>query len=171
MPLVGRGRESATLRGLLDRATAGQGSLVLVSGEPGIGKRSLVADLTGYARTTGAVVLSGRAVAGSGPYRAVSDALVPLVRAGRVRETPELRPFRGALARILPGWAIPELPETGIDPVLLLGEGVLRLLLSVPAPVRVLVLEDLEGADPDTQALLGYVASAVAELPVLLIGT
>ena len=61
MPLVGRERESATLRGLLDRAATGRGGLVLVSGEPGIGKRSLVADLNAYARSSGAVVLTGRA--------------------------------------------------------------------------------------------------------------
>ncbi|HLL63596.1 MAG TPA: ATP-binding protein [Propionibacteriaceae bacterium] len=68
MPLVGRERESATPRGLLDRAAAGQGGLVLVSGEPGIGKRSLLTDLAAYARSSGAVVLSGRTVEGSGPY-------------------------------------------------------------------------------------------------------
>ena len=141
MPLVGRERESATLRGLLDRAAAGQGGLVLVSGEPGIGKRSLVHGLTDYARSVGAVLLTGRAVEASGPYRAVSDALLPLLRSGRIRETPDLRPFRSALARMMPGWATPEPPETGIDPVLLLGEGVLRLLLSLSAPVRFLVLE------------------------------
>ena len=73
MPLVGREQESATLRGLLGRATAGRGSLVLVSGEPGNGKRSLVADLTAYARAGGAAVLARRAVASSGPYRAVTD--------------------------------------------------------------------------------------------------
>ena len=123
MPLVGREQESATLRGLLGRATAGRGSLVLVSGEPGIGKRSLVAGLTARARAGGAAVLTGRAVAGSGPYRAVSDALLPLVRAGQVRETPDLRPFRGALGRIRPGWAAPEPLESGLDPTLLLGEG------------------------------------------------
>ena len=171
MPLVGRGPEQEALRRLLDHAAAGQGGLVLVSGEPGIGKRSLIADLTAYARSRDAVVLTGRAAPGSGPYRAVSDALLPLVRAGRVRETPALRPFRSALGRILPGWATPEPLESGIDPVLLLGEGVLRLLLELAAPVRVLVLEDLADADPDTLALLAYLAPAVAELPVLLLGS
>lgn len=170
MRLVGRERERNVLRRLLDRAAAGEGGLVLVSGEPGIGKRTLLADLTGYARNRGAVVLTGRAVAGSGPYRAVSDALLPLVRAGRLRETPALRPFRSALGRILPGWAEPEPSESGMDPALLLGEGVLRLLLDLPASVRVLVLEDLADADPDTLALLTYLASAVVELPVLLVG-
>ncbi len=171
MPLVGRRPEQEALRRLLDRAAAGQGGLVLVSGEPGIGKRSLIADLIAYARTRDAVVLTGRAVPGSGPYRAVSDALLPLVRAGRVRETPALRPFRSALGRILPGWATPEPLESGIDPALLLGEGVLRLLLDLPAPVRVLILEDLADADPDTLSLLAYLAPAVAELPVLLVGS
>ena len=171
MRLVGRAQETAALRGLLDRAAAGQGGLVLVCGEPGIGKRSLLADLTGYARSSGAVVLAGRAVPGSGPYRAVSDALLPFVRAGRVRETPELRPFGGALSRILPGWATPGPAEIGIDPVLLLGEGVLRLLLTLPASVRVLVLENLEDADPDTLALLDYLTPAVAGQPVLLVGS
>jgi DNA-binding CsgD family transcriptional regulator/tetratricopeptide (TPR) repeat protein len=170
MPLVGRERESATLRGLLDRAAAGHGGLVLLSGEPGIGKRTLLADLTDYARSTGAVVLTGRAVEGSGPYRAVSDALLPQLRAGRIRETPELRPFRGVLGRVLPGWSRPEPPEAGVDPVLMLGEAVLRLLLSLPGPVRVLVLDDLQSADPDTLALLGYLAPAVAEVAVLVVG-
>ena len=55
--------------------------------------------------------------------------------------------------------------------MLLLGEGVLRLLLELGARVRVLVLEDLADADPDTLALLAYLAPAVAELPVLLLGS
>lgn len=169
-PLVGRDPEQAVLRHRLDRAVAGQGGLVLVSGEPGIGKRSLVGALTAYARNRGAVVLTGRTAPGSGPYRAVSDALLPLTRTGRVRETPALRPFRSALGRILPDWPTPEPLERGIDPVLLLGEGVLRLLLELPAAVRVVVLEDLTDADPDTLSLLASLAPAVTELPVLLVG-
>src|SRR5918998_1665800 len=156
MPLVGRERESATLRGLFDRAAAGQGSLVLVSGEPGIGKRSLVAQLVAYARTGGAAVLTGRAVADSGPYRAVSDALLPVVRSGQVRETPDLRPFRGALSRILPGWGAPEPPETGLDRLtatrLRLGRltdtqtgALVDGLRRVPASVRELIVQRAEG--------------------------
>ena len=54
--------------------------------------------------------------------------------------------------------------------MVLLGEGVLRLLLSIDAPVRVLALDDLQYADPDTLAVLEYLAAAVAELPILLLG-
>ena len=50
---------------------------------------------------------------------------------------------------------------------MLLGEGVLRLLLTIEAPVRVLALDDLQYADPDTLAVLEYLAAAMAELPIL----
>ena len=45
MPAVGRGAETAILRAAWDRAAAGAGAqLVLVAGDPGIGKTRLVAD-------------------------------------------------------------------------------------------------------------------------------
>jgi acetyl-CoA acetyltransferase len=40
--LIGRGSELAHLAGLIRDAAAGQGSAVLIEGEPGIGKSSLV---------------------------------------------------------------------------------------------------------------------------------
>ncbi|MGE3286707.1 MAG: ATP-binding protein [Pseudonocardia sp.] len=43
-PLVGRSRELAALGAHIDRAPGGRGSLLLVVGEPGIGKTHLVDD-------------------------------------------------------------------------------------------------------------------------------
>ena len=57
--LVGRGREQSLLRDAVDRAVAGQGSLVLISGEAGIGKTALVVDTARVAEARGAVVLTG----------------------------------------------------------------------------------------------------------------
>ena len=144
---------------------------MVILGEPGIGKSALVTDLTAYAEDSGGVVLTGRATEGGGAYRPIAEALMPAVRGGLVRETDDLRPFRSALGRVLPGWASPWPTEPGVDPVLLLGEGVLRLLLAVDAPVRVLVLDGLQYADPDTTALLDYLVPAVEQLPILIVAT
>src|SRR5688572_24625954 len=76
--IVGRAAEFERLESALRAATAGGGGTVLVAGDAGIGKTSLVAELTEHARRAGAAVLSGRCIdlVGTGvPYLAVADAL------------------------------------------------------------------------------------------------
>ncbi|MEA2480833.1 MAG: hypothetical protein QOJ07_2755, partial [Thermoleophilaceae bacterium] len=58
--LVGRARELADLTGALDAAATGDGRLVLLAGEPGIGKTRLADALTGAARERGFRVAWGR---------------------------------------------------------------------------------------------------------------
>jgi predicted ATPase len=60
IPLLGRAVELARLRAALDAARAGTGSIVLVSGEAGIGKTRLIEELAAEARARGAPVLCGR---------------------------------------------------------------------------------------------------------------
>lgn len=57
--IFGRERERSGLGALLDRACDGAGSLVLVGGEAGIGKTTLVRDLERRARGRGMLVLTG----------------------------------------------------------------------------------------------------------------
>jgi tetratricopeptide (TPR) repeat protein len=59
--LVGREREQARLSEHLDRMLAGQGSVILVGGDAGIGKTTLVEDLSVQAEEAGALVLWGHA--------------------------------------------------------------------------------------------------------------
>jgi DNA-binding NarL/FixJ family response regulator len=176
--MVGRRAELATVRGLVDRARRGAGGLLLVTGEAGIGKSRLLTEAIQRARDTGLLVLAGRAVDGGGTYRAVAEALVGAVGAERPVESGELRPYRAALGRILPGWAgvspaadpgVHPAAEPSVDPALVLGEGLLRLLRTLGGEQGcLLVLEDVHWADPDTLALLEYLAGAARGWPVLV---
>ena len=54
---VGHEREMAELTSALDDALAGEGRLVMLAGEPGIGKTRTAQELASYAEEKGAVVL------------------------------------------------------------------------------------------------------------------
>ena len=68
--LVGRERELAELLDAFDEAATGRGRLMLIGGEPGIGKSRLADELASRARQGGFQVLWGRAWedAGAPPY-------------------------------------------------------------------------------------------------------
>jgi predicted ATPase len=57
--LVGRERERQFLRSQLDAALAGHGSLMLISGEAGVGKTALADDLCQLAQERGAHAIAG----------------------------------------------------------------------------------------------------------------
>lgn len=75
--MVGRGAEPRQLGALLARADEGAGSVVLVSGEAGIGKTRLCLELFRSCRRRGGHALLGRAVPEESglPYAALADAL------------------------------------------------------------------------------------------------
>ena len=113
---VGRERELDELVRALEDALAGRGRLVLVAGEPGIGKSRLVDELMGQARARAARVIVGRCWEAGG-----APAYWPWVQSLRayVSETDpeELRAQLGAvggeLAQLLPELRelFPELPQ------------------------------------------------------------
>jgi DNA-binding CsgD family transcriptional regulator len=169
--LVARARELAALREAVDRAHQGAGGVVVVTGEAGVGKSRLLAEVVDHAATLDMTVLVGRAVEGGGPYRPMAEALYAHLRAMSEPDWALLRPFRPALARLLPGSPSGE-AVAGVDPVVVLGEGVLRLLSRVAGPGGVLlVLEDLHWADRDTLALLEYLAPAVTGAAMLVLAS
>ena len=63
---VGRQKEMAELRATLDDVFSGRGRLVMLAGEPGIGKTRTAEELSEYAKTLGADVLWGRCQEGGG---------------------------------------------------------------------------------------------------------
>ncbi len=64
--LIGRDAEMARLREHLDKAIAGKGSTVLISGEPGIGKTRLLEEFMRHASFRDITILSGTALSTSG---------------------------------------------------------------------------------------------------------
>lgn len=170
--VVGRDPEIAALADALDRATAGEGGVVFLAGEPGIGKSRLTQVTTNAAGDRALPVLRGRAVATPTPlpHRPLSEALCSAVRSGVVPADPELDPFRSILGRLVPEWRG---DDAGlVESAMALAEGVLRFLRVVAGGHGcVVVLEDLHWADPETLTVLEYLADNVALERVLVLAT
>jgi len=70
--LVGREKEMEGARNLWSRTLIGEGQLLLISGEPGIGKTRLLKEMTTHVEVSGGLVLVGEAhFGGSAPYDAI----------------------------------------------------------------------------------------------------
>ena len=59
-PFVGRASERSEARRLLERAVSGHGGVLLLGGEPGVGKTRLAEEVLGEARQRGCLALTGR---------------------------------------------------------------------------------------------------------------
>ena len=171
--LVGREQEWEYLAEALDEAGGGRGGLAYVTGEAGIGKSRLVAELCEVARQRGFGVLSGRAVDTGTPvtFRPLFEALSGWFRRGGPPQEPGLDVIRVALAQLVPEWRRPGEEAYRASPMEL-GEAMLRLLTRIAADRGcVLVLEDLQWADLDTVAVLEYMGDNLGTAPVLCLAT
>ena len=188
-PLVGRDEEVDVLQRHWQRAKGGEGHVVLLSGEPGIGKSRLTVTL----QESIAKEPHTRLRYFCSPhhqYSALYPTIAQLERAaGFVRDdTPEskLDKLAAVLSPISPedGTLLAELlslPTDGRFPPLQLPtqrkksktfEALLRQLESLARQGPVLMLfEDVHWIDPSTRELLELVIERVPNLPVLLIVT
>jgi DNA-binding CsgD family transcriptional regulator len=157
---VGRADELAVLRAAVEAARSGDGSTHVLVGEAGVGKSRLTAELTAFAAGAGLLVLRGRAVDNPHPtvFRPLTEALYALMRDGDLPGADELDGFGPSLRQLLPGRA-----DQVEAPLIAVAEGTLRLLRVLGRGRGcLLVLEDLHWADPETLALLEYLADHCA---------
>ncbi len=174
VPLIGRSGELGRLRDALERAWRAGGQVAVITGEAGVGKSRLVAELAVEAGAQGGTVLVGRAYEGEhvlpfGPW-------VNALRAGealRGEASAALdEPRRVELARLFPELGTParHAVPTAEDRVRLF-EALLHLIGALASRRRLLViLEDLHWADEMSVRLLAFVGRR-APARTLVVGT
>jgi class 3 adenylate cyclase len=175
---VGREVEQERLAGVWAEVKAGRRQMVLMAGEPGIGKSRLAAELAAMAHGEGAVVLWGRCDEGLGvAYQPVVEALRHYVRhCGDETLDAQLRGARWQLAHV-----VPELAEGRSDSAVRSAQPeverlrmfhAVSVLLGSVACSRPLLLvqDDLHWAAIPTLLLLRQLARP-ADDRVLIVGT
>jgi DNA-binding CsgD family transcriptional regulator len=178
---VGRRQELGALRSALAEALAGQGRLVMLAGEPGIGKTRLAQELAAYAQTRSAQALWGRCYEGEGapPYWPwVQPLKTYLERTSPEELRADLGPGASDLGELLPELR-EKLPGLESPPALEPEQARFRLFNSVTTFLKnlsqrkplVLVLDDLHWADRSSLLLLQFLSQQLGDSPLLVLGT
>jgi len=157
---VGRGRELAILRAGIEALGRGEGAVLWVEGEPGIGKSSLVAEALVVASRPGWDIGWGTAdkLTERLPLRVMQDCLQVRSSSPDPRRAHAARLLRDRLSGA-------DATATGIEVLLTLADE-----LCAAAPT-VLVVDDLQWADEASLAVWHQLAAAISQLRLLLIGT
>ncbi len=177
---VGRQREMGELRAALEESMAGRGRLVLLAGEPGIGKTRTAQELALEAEARGAQVIWGRCYEEEGtppfwPWVQVIRAYV------EHKEIEQLQAAMGAGAADI-GELVPEIVQKlpGLEPAPALAPEAARFRLfdSITRFLKtagrsqplVLVLDDIHWADEPSLQLLQFVARELEDSCVMVVG-
>ena len=174
-PFVGRDLELNQLNEAWNAAREGGAHLVLVTGEPGIGKTRLAQELGRRVRAEGHVVASARAYEAAGrlPWGPVVD----LLRSDALRSHIDTLDtvWRNELARLLPELLDASQPSGRSQSGDLaqrqrLFDAVSRAIVVANRP-RLLIIDDLQWCDAETIELIGFVVRSGRTAPVLFVGT
>src|ERR1700751_5011918 len=181
--IAGRARELDVFRGAFSRTLSGQCQLVLMSGEPGIGKTRCAEALADLAEDQGALVLWGRCheEAGAPPYwpwvqilRAYIDASsldeVRLNMGTAANDIAALVPGRGEAPHRaqLTSDALGDASPARFRTFDAIGQFLLKATQQVPIT---LVLDNLHWADAPSLALLEFLNQELTSSRLLLVGT
>ena len=179
-PFVGRAAQLGRLVTKLELACNGHGSVVTVTGEPGIGKTRALEEFSDMARQHRATVLRGACYDGEfqPPYGAFAELVLEYVRAVPPQHVEAVMGASAAtISKIAPSIRR-YLGEIREPPTLDRDEERFRLLdaiaqwliaLARKTPL-VVILDDLHWADRGTVAMLNHVAHFVTSSRILVVG-
>jgi predicted ATPase len=180
-PFIGRRREMETLRAAVEDMLAGHGRLVLLAGEPGIGKTRTAGQLASMVRQRGGDVLWGRCYEGEGappfwPWVQVLRACAKQFDASALRIV--LGAGASAVAQMVPAIReqLPDLPEAqpteSPEARFRLFDSVVRFVSRAAQRVPLaVILDDLHGADQSSLSLLEFLSREIRDVPMLVLGT
>ena len=178
---VGRESELRQLQSAFDGAVSGRGSLMMVMGEPGIGKTALCEQLSTYVALRGGRTLTGHCYEEGSlslPYLAFVEALRSYVLACEVKDLQkELGTGAADVARIVS--EVRERLKIKLRPPKDPEEERYRLLQGVTAFLTnaagvqplLIVLEDLHDADKGTLEMLTHILRHLGRARLLIVGT
>ena len=181
VPLIGRDRELAELRAAFDAALSGSGRVVLLGGEPGIGKTCLASALADEARSRRVPVWWGRGWEdGSAPafwtWNAALRHWMDQVGDGPVADA--AGSWRDDLAHVFPVLRdrMPDLPPReswDLDGARFrLFDIASRFLGAVARPAGlVVVLDDIHWVDRPSLRLLEFIATDLTHMHLLVVAT
>ncbi|CAN5801329.1 hypothetical protein BH24CHL6_BH24CHL6_16630 [soil metagenome] len=177
---VGREAEIRLLLEAMEGARAGRGSLFLIGGEPGIGKSRLADEFVRHAREEGLRVLWGRCWEGAGapaywPWIQALRAHLRSIEPERARRqlgsgAPDIAQMLPEIRALLPD--LPPSPPESDSARFQLFDSTATFLRNVAADrPTLLVLDDLHAGDTPSILLLRFLASQLADMDLLIIGT
>ncbi|GIW04091.1 MAG: hypothetical protein KatS3mg059_0711 [Thermomicrobiales bacterium] len=175
-PLAGRARERARLAELWRASEQGRAQLVLISGEPGIGKTRLVEEIRSWCIHRGALVAEARSYPAEGelvfgPFIAWLRSAPLKAKLGQLDRhlLTELARLLPELLTELPGLPHPEpLPER--DQRQRLFDAISQAILAGSRPL-VLIADDLHWCDQETLHVLHYLLRLQPHARLLVIAT
>ena len=177
-PFVGRANEYGLLVGLLARLTGGTGHVVLLEGEPGIGKSRLMRELAAYARGRGLWTLATRCyeIERAMPYQPVIDLVsqaVALAPPARLQGLPpvSLAEIAALVPAVAERVAVPPLSSDFPEARRARLFRAVGQLLEALAGGRQLVMlvDDVQWADDASVQFLHFLARHAARHPLLLL--
>jgi predicted ATPase/DNA-binding SARP family transcriptional activator len=179
-PFVGRGKEVTQITQLLTQTSTNHGQVMLITGEPGIGKSRLIREMTILANRQGFQSLSAQCyqVEQTMPYQPLIDLVRQIIGCGDhwrqlapvwLRELAVLVPEIGEVAASATGVVLPS-DDLDENKQVRLFQAIFNLFANQADRYKVLlVVEDIHWADPATSQCLHYLARQFTQIPIALV--